>query len=60
MTKDTAQTRSSESTADDMDEIDNQILKFQEKLELINRNSLRSKLRPNYGLEWIEELRRRL
>ncbi|CDW73734.1 UNKNOWN [Stylonychia lemnae] len=39
------------------------IEQFRKNLEIINNNVgvvRNSKLRPNYGLEWIEELRRRL
>ncbi len=47
------------------EDIDNYIQQFQEKLDQINRlsNDARNglkKLRPNYGLDWIEELKRRL
>ncbi len=50
-----------------MDDLDRYIMNFQEKLELINQQQravpgtvIRQKLRPNYGLDWIEDLRRRL
>lgn len=41
---------------------DIEVQKFMEKLDSINQGSLRkgAKLRPNYGLDWIEELKRRL